>query len=161
MRELRRLGHHGAFFLGKRAMKPRHHLYLDEELSAQLDALSVVPGTSKSSIVSDALRQYLKHRGGNEQEVAIRLRLDRLSRAHERLSREMGAMLESLTLFVRFYMIQTAHLPDADSATVAKARARFESFIAQVGRAVAKNEGSQSSNVTEQSGQPRLANGGE
>lgn len=153
------IGHHVAFFLGKRAMKPRHHLYLDEDLTAQLELLSAAPGTSKSAIVSDALRKYLKHRGSTEQDAAIRLRLDRLSRAHERLAREVGVMLESLTLYVRFYMIQTAHLPDADAATVAKARKRFESYIAQVGRAVAKNEGSEASNVPEHSDHPRLANG--
>ncbi|MFY8093811.1 MAG: IS66 family transposase [Niveispirillum sp.] len=39
-------------------MKPRHHLYLDDELSAQLEALAAKPGTTKSAIVSDALRQW-------------------------------------------------------------------------------------------------------
>ena len=41
------------------AMKPRHHLYLDDELTDRLDALAAKPGSSKSAIVADALRAYL------------------------------------------------------------------------------------------------------
>lgn len=118
-------------------MKPRHHLYLDDELTAQLDALSAVPGSSKSAIVADALRQYLRHKGGTDQDDALKTRLDRLSRHHERLERDIKVLVETLTVFVRYYLLFTAHMPDPDNAARAKGRERFESFIARVGQAVA------------------------
>jgi hypothetical protein len=121
-------------------MKPRHQLYLDDIVTAQLEELAAAPGASKSAIVADALRLYFRHRGGTEQEAAIRLRLDRLSRHNDRLSRQVDVLTESLTIFVKYYLIQTAHLPDSDGAAAAKGAERFASYIAAVGRNVAKGD---------------------
>ena len=118
-------------------MKPRHHLYLDDELTTQLEALSAAPGSSKSAIVADALRQYLRHKARNDQDEALKTRLDRLSRHHERLERDINVLVETLTVFVRYYLLFTAHLPDPDNAARANGRERFEGFIARVGSGLA------------------------
>eukprot|EP01042_Synura_sphagnicola_P017782 gene17782-22491_t len=101
-------------------MKPRHHLYLDNDLSAQLDSLSAQPGSSKSAIVADALRQYLKYRGGRDQDDALKARLDRLSRHHERMERDLAIVIETLTGFVGTYLAATSHMPEPDQAARAK-----------------------------------------
>jgi len=124
----------GAIFFGKSAMKPRHHLYLDDELSAQLNALASVPGTSKSAIVSDALRQYLKQRATSGADDAVRARLDRLSKQQDRMQNDLAVVIETLVVFANSYFLRTAHLPEPDAAARAKARETMSSFIAAVGR---------------------------
>lgn len=118
-------------------MKPRHHLYLDDELSAQLDALASTPGTTKSAIVSDALRQYLKHRATSGADDAIRIRLDRLSAQQEKTRQDLAVVIETLILFTHRYHQMTAHLPDPDAAATAKAREKMMLFISAVGRGLA------------------------
>jgi predicted transcriptional regulator len=39
-------------------MKRRHNIYLDDQLSDRLDTLAAKPGSSKSAITADALRDY-------------------------------------------------------------------------------------------------------
>ncbi len=121
-------------------MKPRHHLYLDDDLTAELERLSSVPGTSKSAIVADALRRHFKYQGNGEHDAAIRLRLDRLSRAHERLARDVEVILESLTVYVKYDFMLTAHLPEPDRVALAKGTERFERYATTVARGIAKAE---------------------
>jgi len=118
-------------------MKPRHHLYLDDELTAQLEALAAKPGSSKSAIVADALRQYLARRGAHDIDEALKIRLDRQSRQMERLERDGQVLLESLALFIRYQLTVTAPLPEPDKAARAVGQERFQKFIDQVGRQIA------------------------
>lgn len=118
-------------------MKPRHHLYLDEELSARLDTLASKPGTSKSAIVSDALREYLNRRATREVDDLLKHRLDRISNQLGRIERDATILLETLSLFVRYQLTVTAPLPDADKAAQAVGRERFRRFVDQVGRQLA------------------------
>ena len=119
-------------------MKPRHHLYLDDELTEQLEALAAKPGSSKSAIVSDALRAYLARRGARELDDMLRVRLDRISRHLARLERDQQILLESLALFIRYQLTVTAPLPEADQAAArALGQERFQAFVDQVGRRIA------------------------
>src|SRR3546814_2999950 len=95
-------------------MKPRHPLYLDDELTERLEALAAKPGSSKSAIVSDALRAFIARRGANELDERLKVRLDRVSRQLNRIERDQQILLESLALFVRYYLTVTAPLPEAD-----------------------------------------------
>jgi len=118
-------------------MKPRHHLYLDEQLTEQLEALAAKPGSSKSAIVSDALRAFLARRGARELDDMLKIRLDRMSNQLGRIERDGQVLLESLALFVRYMLTVNAPLPEADKAGRAVGRDRFEAFVAQVGRQLA------------------------
>ncbi|WP_029934488.1 CopG family transcriptional regulator [Sphingomonas sp. UNC305MFCol5.2] len=118
-------------------MKPRHHLYFDEGLTAELEALAAKPGTSKSAIVSDALRAYLKRRGTRELDDMLKVRLDRIGAELGRLRRDLDIQLESFALFVLWQLTIQAPLPEADAAARAIGRDRFEAFIAEVGRRIA------------------------
>lgn len=118
-------------------MKPRHHLYLDDELTEQLETLAAKPGSSKSAIVSDALRAFIARRGANELDDRLKVRLDRVSRQLNRIERDQQILLESLALFVRYYLTVTAPLPEADQeAARALGQERFQAFIDQVGRRI-------------------------
>jgi hypothetical protein len=118
-------------------MKPRHHLYFDEELTERLEALATKPGTSKSAIVSDALRAYLARRGSREIDDLLKMRLDRHGAQLTRIERDVQVLLESLALFVRYQLTVTAPLPEPDQAARAVGRDRFRAFVDQVGRQIA------------------------
>ncbi|WBO24329.1 ribbon-helix-helix domain-containing protein [Sphingomonas abietis] len=121
-------------------MKPRHHVYLDDEISGQLDALAAHPGTSKSAIVADALRSHFRRRGMREVDDLLKIRLDRISTDQRRAARDMEVLLESLSLFIRYQFSLTAQIPEPDAAARAIGRDRFEKFIDQVGRHIANGD---------------------
>ncbi|WP_419739556.1 CopG family transcriptional regulator [Ruegeria sp.] len=118
-------------------MKPRHNIYIDEETSAELEALAAGPGASKSAIVSDALRHYLRHRGAYRIDDALKSRLDRLSRETGLVRRDIDVLTETLAFFVRLYLTFNAYTPVPDQATQRQARDRFRKFTEQVGRQIA------------------------
>ena len=118
-------------------MKPRHHLYLDDELTSRLEALAAKPGSSKSAIVSDALRGYLARRGAKELDDMLKVRLDRIGSQLNRIERDQQIVMESLALFVRYQLTVTAPLPEGDQAGRAIGQDRFRAFIDQVGRRIA------------------------
>ena len=106
-------------------MKPRHHVYLDEELTERLDALAAKPGSSKSAIVSDALKSYLGRRAARELDDLLKVRLDRFGSQLGRIERDQQVVMESLALFIRYQFMVTAPVPEADlPAARAAAQAR-------------------------------------
>lgn len=121
-------------------MKPRHHVYLDAELTAQLDLLAKKPGTSKSAIVSDALRSQFRRRGMREVDDLLKVRLDGISAEQRRLARDMTVLLESVSLFLSYQFGLTAQIPEPDPAARAVGRERFQKFIDQVGRRIAETD---------------------
>jgi predicted transcriptional regulator len=119
-------------------MKSRHHLYLDDALTEELERLARKPGFSKSGIVADALRAYLAHGATREADAALKARLDRFGRVVARLERNQDILLETLALYVRWQLTMTAPLPESEQATArAAGEARFQSFIDQVSRRLA------------------------
>jgi len=118
-------------------MKIRQNLYLDREIGDALEALSAGNRGNKSHLVNDALRDWLARRGTKEIDDLLKVRLDRLSRELDGARRDIDVLLESLSLFVRYQLMVTAPLPEADAAGRAIGRDRFESFVAQVGRQIA------------------------
>ena len=143
-------------------MKPRHNLYLDEDVGQQLEALTAKVGSSKSSIVNDAVRAYLARRGSNELDDAFKARLDRVSEQLRRLDRDQGVLIESFALFVRYQLGITPPLPASDQAAAqALGRDRFQQFIEQVGRRMAGDkriaqEVSDRAIAARAAGEPRL-----
>lgn len=121
-------------------MKVRQNLYIDRELSDALEALASRPGGNKSRLVNDALRAWLARQGTKEIDDLFKARLDRLSRELGLVRRDLYVVLESFALFVRFYLLVTAPLPDADTAARAVGMDRFEQFLGQLGRQVSSGK---------------------
>lgn len=129
--------------------KVRHQLFLDEAISQRLEALADKPGMNKSAVLADAVKAWLDRRGSNELDDRFGQRLNRLSAQLNRIERDERILLESLALFVRLTLLRDAHLPEPDAATRALARERFEQFVAQVGRQLARGDNSLNTNVHE------------
>ena len=121
----------------KHPTKCRHQLYLDRDISERLETLAAEPGASKSSILADALRAWLNRRGMHELDDRFGLRLERVSRGIRGLERDQEVQMESLALFIRYFLTVNAPLPESDQAARAVGRDRFKAFIDQVGRNLA------------------------
>ena len=62
-------------------------------------------------------------------------RLDRLSRQAERMERDQNIQIETLALFIRYFLMVSTPVPEAhQDAARAQGKARFEQFVEQLGR---------------------------
>lgn len=120
-------------------MKSRRHIYIEEELTDRLQLLAAKPGSSRSAIVSDAVRAYLDRQGADELDSRFKTRFDRLTRQLREIERDVSIVMETLALYVRYDLTVTAPPPDRERAAAnAIGHERFQAFVEQVGRRLAK-----------------------
>ncbi len=113
----------------------RLNLFIQPEHAKRLEELAAKKGVSKSSIVAAALASWLSPDAGDQREAAIAKRLDRLSRQAERMERDQNIQIETLALFIRYFLTVSTPVPEAhQDAARAQGRARFEQFVEQLGR---------------------------
>jgi hypothetical protein len=115
--------------------RTRLNLFIEHEHAKRLDELAAMKGLSKSSIIAAALASFLSPDSGDQREAAIAKRLDRLSRQLDKLERDQNILIETLALYVRYFLTVSTPLPEAhQEAARAQGRARFEQFVEQLGR---------------------------
>lgn len=113
----------------------RLNLFIQPEHAKRLEELAAKKGVSKSSIVAAALASWLSPDAGDQREAAIAKRLDRLSRQAERMERDQNIQIETLALFIRYFLTVSTPVPEAhQDAARAQGKARFEQFVEQLGR---------------------------
>ena len=117
----------------------RLNVFLERDHANRLDELATMKRMSKSGIVAAALASYLSPEGADRREVLIARRLGQLSHQFERLERDQAILIETVALFVRHQLAVTAPIPEAhQDAARAQGRARFEQFIEQLARHLAR-----------------------
>ena len=103
----------------------RLNLFIQPEHAKRLEELAAKKGVSKSSIVAAALASWLSPDAGDQREAAIA----------KRLERDQNIQIETLALFVRYYLTVSTPVPEAhQDAARAQGKARFEQFVEQLGR---------------------------
>jgi hypothetical protein len=113
----------------------RLNLFIQPDHARRLATLAARKGVSKSAIVAAALASWLSPQTGEQREVALASRLDRLSRQLERIERDQAILIETVALFVRYFLTVSTPVPEAhQEAARAQGRARFEQFVEQLGR---------------------------
>lgn len=113
----------------------RLNLFIPPQHARRLDELAAKKGVSKSSIVAAALASWLSPDAGEQLEATIAKRLDRLSRQFEKLERDQNILIETVALFVRYFLTVSTPIPEAhQEAARAQGKARFEQFVEQLGR---------------------------
>jgi hypothetical protein len=121
--------------------KARLSVYLDLDMMAQLTELADRKHQSKSLIAEAAITSFLTPDDADRREAVVTRRLDLLTRQGERVERDLWIAAETLALFIRFWLTVTPPLPEtAQAAAQAKGRERFESFLATLGRRLAKGQ---------------------
>lgn len=113
-------------------------VYLDPEIMAMLAEFAARRGQSRSMIAEAAIASFLSPDADERREAAIVKRLDQIDRRISRLERDVGISVETLAVFVRFWLTSTPALPEpAAQAARAKASERYEAFVRALGRRLA------------------------
>ena len=115
--------------------RARLNVFVEVEHARQLEELAVVKRLSKSSIIAAALAAFLSPESTERREAALIKRLDRLSRQFDKLERDQNILIETVALYVRYYLSVTLPVAEGQQeAARAHGRARFEHFVQQLGR---------------------------
>ena len=119
--------------------KQRLSVYLEPAVMEQLIEHAARRDHSRSLIAEAAIESFLSPDAAERQEAAIAKRLDQLDRRLTRIERDLGISVETLAVFVRFWLTTTPALPEpAAQAARAKAGERYDAFVAALGRRLAK-----------------------
>jgi len=119
--------------------KQRLSVYLDPEVMKALTAYSARRDQSLSLISEAAIASFLSPDAVERQEAATTKRLDQLDRRMTRMERDIAISVETLAVFVRFWLTTNPPLPEnAQAAARAQAGERYDAFVAALGRRLAK-----------------------
>ena len=122
-----------------RRKKTQISVYLDPDIMAMLADYAARREQSQSMIAEAAIASFLSPDEAERREAVIAKRLDQFDRRLARLERDLGISVETLAVFVRFWLTTTPALPEpAAQAARAKAGERYEAFITALGRRLAK-----------------------
>ena len=125
--------------MAKHSKKQRLSVYLDPEVMKALAAHAARRGHSLSLVAEAGIASFLSPDAAERQEAAIAKRLDQLDRRMTRMERDLGIAVETLAVFVRFWLTTNPPLPEpAQAAARAKAGERYDAFVAALGRRLAK-----------------------
>ncbi|WP_342729327.1 CopG family transcriptional regulator [Bradyrhizobium sp. B097] len=110
-------------------------IYLDPETFKTLDAFAKHRGQPKSLVAEAAIASFLGPDDSDRREAVIAKRLDRVTRVLERLERNDSITLETVALFIRFWLTSTPALPEhSGPAARAKGAERYDRFVEALGR---------------------------
>jgi predicted transcriptional regulator len=119
--------------------KQRLSVYLDPDVMKNLADYAARRDHSRSLIAEAAIASFLSPDAAERQEAATTKRLDQLDRRMTRMERDLGISVETLAVFVRFWLTTNPPLPEpAQAAARAKAGERYDAFIVALGRRLAK-----------------------
>lgn len=122
----------------KSPKKQRLSVYLEPDVMKALAAHAARRGHSLSLVAEAGIASFVSADAAERQEAAITKRLDQIDRRMTRMERDLGIAVETLAIFVRFWLQTTPALPEpAAQAVRAKAAERYEAFIAALGRRLA------------------------
>ena len=121
-----------------RRKKTQISVYLDPDIMAML-ADYARREQSQSMIAEAAIASFLSPDDAERREAVVAKRFDQIDRRMTRLERDVGISVETLAVFIRFWLNTTPALPEpAVHAARAKAAERYEFFITALGRRLAK-----------------------
>ncbi|UCI09516.1 CopG family transcriptional regulator [Mesorhizobium sp. B1-1-8] len=122
-----------------RKKKAQISVYLDQAVMKMLADYAGRRDQSQSMIAEAAIASFLSPDADERREAAIAKRLDQVDRRLTRQERDIGIAVETLAVFVRFWLATTPALPEpAAHAARAKAAERYERFVTALGRRLAK-----------------------
>lgn len=118
--------------------KLRLSVYLDPDVMHSLADYAERRNQSRSLIAEAAIASFLSPDADERREATTVKRLDRVDRRMMRLERDLGIAVETIAVFVLFWLASTPQVPDAaQAATRSKARERYAGFLEALGRRLA------------------------
>ncbi len=123
----------------QRKKKAKVTIYLDPDITETLADFAARRDRSQSMIAEAAIASFLSPDDAERREAITAKRLDQLDRRMTRVERDIGITVESLAVFIRFWLMTTPALPEpAAKAAKAKSAERYEAFITALGRRLAQ-----------------------
>ncbi|MER9883857.1 CopG family transcriptional regulator [Mesorhizobium sp. M0118] len=123
----------------KNAKKRRLSAYLDPDVMRVLADYAGRREVSLSLVAEAALASFLSPDAEERKQAAITRRLDQIDRRVQRVERDVGIAIETLALFVRFWLNSTPALPESAQAEArAKGLQRYDNFVDALGRRLSK-----------------------
>lgn len=120
-------------------MKEQFTVYLEPDLMRAVTEYAERRGKPKSLVAEAAIASFLSPDASERQEATLARRLDRITRQVERLERDVGISVETIALFIRFWLMATPSLPEQTQAAArAKGAERYEGFLQALGRRLSK-----------------------
>ena len=122
-----------------RKKKTQIFVYLEPDVMTMLSDYAARREQPMSLIVEAAVASFLSPDDAERREALITRRLDQIDRRMTRLERDVSISVETLAVFVRFWLTTTPALPEpAAQAARAKAGERYEAFVSALGRRLAQ-----------------------
>lgn len=115
--------------------RARLNIFIEPDHANRLDDFAALRGVSKSAVIAAALASFLAPDSMDQREAVIARRLDRLSRQFDRLERDQSILIETLALYVRYFLTVSLPIPEGQQeAARAQGRVRYAQFLEQLAR---------------------------
>lgn len=115
--------------------RTRLNIFIEPEHAKRLEQVAAHKGVSKSAVIAAALSSFLSPDAADQREAAIGRRLDRLSRQFDKLERDQNILIETIALYVRYFLTVSTPVPETQQdAARAQGRARYAQFVEQLAR---------------------------
>lgn len=122
--------------------RTRLNIFIEPDHAKRLQQLAAHKGVSKSAVIAAALSSFLSPDATDQREAAIGKRLDRLSRQFDRLERDQNILIETVALYVRYFLTVSLPVPEGQQdAARAHGRARYAQFVEQLARHIQRGRG--------------------
>lgn len=116
-------------------------VYVSRMIADQLELACKDPSKNKSQLTERALKLLLDPERDLTRDGGFQRRLDQMTRQVTLIDRHQQVVLESLGLFIRYFLTVTPPLPKSEQEPArAKGHQRFEAFIAQLGKRIAGSQ---------------------
>jgi len=119
--------------------KAKLEIYMSWKIFRSLEEFAKRHDKPKSLVAQAAISSFLSPEDSDRREAAMVKRLDRILRALDRLERNDTITLETIGLFIRFWLTSTPALPEQSSpAARAKGAERYDRFVEALGRRLSR-----------------------
>jgi hypothetical protein len=117
------------------SIRTRLNIFIEPDHAKRLDHIAAHKGVSKSAVTAAALASFLSPDAADQREATTGKRLDRLSRQFDRLERDQNILIETVSLYVRYFLTVSVPIPESQQDAVrAQGRARYAQFVEQLAR---------------------------
>lgn len=115
--------------------RARLNVFIEPGHAKRLEQVAAHQGVSKSAVIAAALSSFLSPEDAERRETATAKRLDHLSRQFGRLERDQNILIETVALYVRYFLTVSIPVPEGQQeAARAQGRARYGQFVEQLAR---------------------------